>query len=109
MDFSKYKYEQEKKEREARKHQTMIKVKEIRVHPKIGEHDYQVKLKQLLHFLDKGNKVKVAMVFRGREMAHQELGVRIVDRFIDDSKGKGAVERRPFREGRIISLVIAPQ
>lgn len=108
MDFSKYKYEQEKKERQAKKHQTFIKIKEIRVKPKIEEHDYQVKLKQLHTFLDKGNKVKINLFYRGREMSHQELGRRIVERFIQDSQDKGVIERAPVREGRVLSLVIAP-
>ena len=110
MDFSKYKYEQEKKERQAKKHQTIIKIKEIRVKPKIEEHDYQVKLRHLCAFLEKGNKVKVNLFYRGREMSHQEIGQRIVDRFIKDteSNGKGVVEKPPRREGRILSLVFAP-
>lgn len=108
MDFSKYKYEQEKKERQAKKHQTFIKIKEIRVKPKIAEHDYQVKLKQLYAFLDKGNKVKVNLFYRGREMSHQELGQRIVQRFIADLQDKGVVEKPPARAGRVLSMVIAP-
>ena len=108
MDFSKFKYEQEKKERQAKKHQTFIKMKEIRVKPKIEEHDYQVKLKKLHTFLDKGNKVKINLFYRGREMSHQELGRRIVDRFILDSQEKGILEKPPGREGRVLSLVIAP-
>ncbi|MFH1621785.1 MAG: translation initiation factor IF-3 [Candidatus Omnitrophota bacterium] len=108
MDFSKFKYEQEKKERQAKKHQTFIKIKEIRVKPKIGEHDYQVKLKQLYAFLEKGNKVKVNLFYRGREMSHQELGRRIVERFIQDSQQKGVLEKPPAREGRVLSMVIAP-
>ena len=108
MDFSKFKYEQEKKERQAKKHQTLIKIKEIRVKPKIEEHDYQVKLKQLHNFLDKGNKVKINLFYRGREMSHQELGQRIINRFIQDSHEKGILEKPPAREGRVLSLVIAP-
>ncbi|MFC1709732.1 translation initiation factor IF-3 [Candidatus Omnitrophota bacterium] len=108
MDFAKFKYEQEKKERQAKKHQTFIKLKEIRVKPKIAEHDYQVKLKHVHSFLDKGNKVKVNLFFRGREMAHQELGRRVIDRFIQDSREKGVIEKPPGREGRVLSMVIAP-
>jgi len=110
MDFSKYKYEEEKKERQAKKHQTVIKIKELRVKPKIADHDYQVKLKHLYTFLEKGNKVKIKLFYRGREMAHQELGRRIIDRFIQDtqSSGKGVVERPPVREGRVLFLVLAP-
>jgi len=108
MDFAKFKYEQEKKERQAKKHQTIIKIKEIRVKPKIEEHDYQVKLKQLHTFLEKGNKVKINLFYRGREMSHQELGQRIVERFIQDSQQKGVIEKPPMREGRVLSMVIAP-
>lgn len=108
MDFSKFKYEQAKKDRQAKKHQTFIKIKEIRVKPKIEEHDYQVKLKQLHTFLEKGNKVKVNLFYRGREMSHQELGRRIVDRFIQDTQQMGVLEKPPAREGRVLSMVIAP-
>ena len=110
MDFAKYKYEQEKKERQAKKHQVFIKIKEIRVKPKIEEHDYQVKLKKLYIFLDKGNKVKLNLFYRGREMAHLELGQRIIDRFIQDTlgTGKGIVEKSPMRQGRVLSLIFAP-
>ena len=109
MDFSKYKYEQEKKERLAKKHQTHVRIKEIRVKPHIDKHDYEVKLKQLHAFLEKGNKVKVNMFFRGREIAHQEFGQQIVDRFIQDSQEKAVVEMRPMRQGRVLSFVLAPQ
>jgi translation initiation factor IF-3 len=108
MDFSKFKYEQEKKERLAKKHQAVIKIKEIRVKPKIEEHDYQVKLRHLHEFLERGNKVKLNLFYRGREMDHQELGRRVVDRFIQDTQGKGVIEKPPMREGRVLSLVFAP-
>lgn len=109
MDFSKYKYEQEKKEREAKKHQTTIKIKEIRIKPKIEEHDYQVKLKQLHSFLEKGNKVKINLFYRGREMTHLELGQRVVDRFIREAQDKGTVEKPPMRLGKVLSVVVAPK
>jgi translation initiation factor IF-3 len=86
----------------------VIKIKEIRIKPKIEEHDYQVKLKQLHEFLEKGNKVKLNLFYRGREMTHEELGRRVVDRFIQDTQGKGALEKPPFREGRVLSTVFAP-
>lgn len=108
MDFSKFKYEQEKKERLAKKHQSQMKIKEIRVKPKIQEHDYQVKLKQLHSFLEKGNRVKLNLFFRGREITHQELGQRVIDRFIQDSQNKGIIERPTTREGRVLTLVLAP-
>jgi translation initiation factor IF-3 len=101
-DFSKYKYEEEKKERESKKHQHQSCLKEIRLKPHIEEHDYQVKLKQLLKFLKKKDKVKVSMFFRGREMSHAELGRRILDRIIKDSANESQMEKPPLMEGRVI-------
>ncbi|UCB57832.1 MAG: translation initiation factor IF-3 [Candidatus Omnitrophota bacterium] len=109
MDYSKYKYEQEKKEKLAKKHQKKIRVKEIKLGPKIEEHDYQVKLKHTERFLSRGDKVKVTLRFRGREMAHQEMGRRLVDKFIKDIAGVGQVERGPITEGRFINTVFAPK
>ena len=109
MDFSKYKYEQEKREREAKKHQKHFQIKEIRVKPNIEEHDYHIKLKHMLEFLKEGNKVKVTLMFRGREMAHKDIGRRVVDRFIQDAQSAGVVEHSPTLEGRFITMVIAPK
>lgn len=109
MDFSKYKYDQEKKEREAKKHQKAVHLKEIRFKPNIEEHDYQTKLQHLLEFLKKGDKAKVVLIFRGREMAHKELGRRIIDRVIADTTQTGIVEKEPASEGRMIITVIAPK
>jgi len=109
MDFSKFKYEQEKKEREAKKHQRHIHIKEIRVKPNIDEHDYQVKLRHLINFLKKKNKVKVNLFFRGRQFEHRDIGRRIIDRFIQDSIQDGQVEKPPSMEGRVLSVVIAPK
>lgn len=109
MDFSKYKYEQEKREREAKKHQKHFQIKEIRVKPNIEEHDYGIKLKHLLEFLKKGDKVKVTLMFRGREMAHREIGRRVIDRFAKDSVSTGVVEHGPVLEGRLITMVVAPK
>lgn len=109
MDFSKYKYEQEKREREAKKHQKHFQIKEIRVKPNIEEHDYAIKLKHLIEFIKKGDKVKVTLMFRGREMTHREIGRRVVDRFVADTKEVGIVEHGPFLEGRFITTVIAPK
>lgn len=109
MDFSKYKYEQEKREREAKKHQKQFHLKEIRVKPNIEEHDYGIKLKHLVEFLKDGDKVKVTLMFRGREMAHREIGRRVIDRFVQDVQGTGTVEHGPVFEGRLITLVIAPK
>lgn len=109
MDFSKYKYDQEKKEREAKKHQKAVHLKEIRFKPHIEEHDYQTKLHHLIEFLKKGDKVKVVLIFRGREMSHQESGRRIIDRLIADSAAAGGVEKPPVLEGRMIIMVMAPK
>lgn len=109
MDFSKYKYDQEKKEREMKKHQKQGQFKEIRVKPHIEEHDYQVKLKQLKVFLEKKDKVKVSLFFRGREMAHQDIGKNIINRFIADIQPVGQVEKGPLMEGRVLAVTIAPR
>lgn len=108
MDFAKYKYEEEKKERLAKKHQHQTQLKEIRLRPHIEEHDYQVKFKQLDNFLKQKHKVKVSMRFRGREMAHVDLGREIIDRIIKDVGEKGQIEKSPSFEGRIISMVVGP-
>ena len=109
MDFSKYKYDQEKKEKLAKKHQKKTRLKVIKLRPKIEEHDYQVKLRHLERFLSRGDKVKVTLMFRGREMAHQELGRRVLDRFIKDVVSVGQVEKGPITEGRYINTVFAPK
>ncbi len=109
MDFSKYKYDQEKREREAKKHQKHFQLKEVRVRPKIAEHDYAIKLKHAMEFLQDGNKVKVSLMFRGREMAHRDIGRRVVDRFCTDLQGVGSVEYGPAMEGRMINMIIAPK
>jgi translation initiation factor IF-3 len=109
MDFSKYKYEQEKREREAKKHQKQFHLKEIRIKPNIEEHDYGIKLKHCLEFLKKGDKVKVTLMFRGREMAHREIGRRIIDRFAQDAQQVGIIEHGPVLEGRLITMVVAPK
>lgn len=106
MDYSKYKYEQEKSEKEARKKQKVIHLKEVRLSPKIGEHDYQFKLKNLQEFLKRGDKAKVTMMFKGREMAHMDLGRKILDRLAGDISGIGEIEEPPRLEGRIIMMVI---
>ena len=109
MDYSKYKYDQEKKEREARKQQKKVCIKEIRVKPKIEEHDYQVKLSHLIRFLKRGDKAKITLFFRGREISHIELGRRILDRFANDISEIAEVEKKPFLEGRLMTMVVAPK
>ncbi len=109
MDFSKYKYEQEKREREAKKHQKQFHIKEIRIKPNIEGHDYSIKLKHCLEFLKSGNKVKVTLMFRGREMAHRDIGRRVVDRFAQDVQATSVIEHGPVLEGRLITMVVAPK
>lgn len=106
IDYSKYKYEQEKREKEARKKQRVIHIKEVRMGPKIGEHDYQFKLHNLEDFLKRGDKVKVTMMFKGREMSHIDLGRKILDRLASDISAVGEIEEAPRLEGRIIGMVI---
>lgn len=106
MDHSKFKYEQEKKEKEARKKQKIVHMKEIRMGPKIGEHDYQFKVNHLIEFLKKGDKVKVTMMFRGREMAHVDLGRKILEKLSSDISGVGEIEEPPRMEGRFINMIV---
>ncbi len=109
MDFSKFKYDQEKKEREAKKHQQKTHLKEVRLKPNIEEHDYQVKLRRAIDFLNKKDKVKVSLFFRGRQMVHRDLGRKVIDRFVKDAQAAGKIERDTTFEGRIMSAVIAPR
>ena len=109
MDYAKFKYEEEKKERQSKKRQHQAHLKEIRLKPNIEEHDYQVKLNRLIDFLKKKDKVKIGMFFRGREMAHQELGRKIMDRMVSESIQHGIVEKSPALEGRTISMIIGPK
>ena len=109
MDFGKFKYESQKKKNEAKKKQKLIDVKEIKLRPNIDEHDYQVKMKNVTKFLNSGDKVKVTLRFRGREMAHQELGVNVLNRVRGDTEEIAKVEAFPRLEGRQMVMVIAPK
>ena len=100
LDYGKFKYEAQKKKNEAKKKQKIIEVKEIKLRPNIDEHDYQVKMRNVQKFLDEGDKVKVTMRFRGREMAHQELGVNVLNRVRDDTEDVAKIEAFPKLEGR---------
>lgn len=108
MDYGKYRFEQAKKQSEARKKQKQIQVKEVKFRPGTDEGDYQVKLRNLIRFLSEGDKAKVTMRFRGREMAHQELGLILLKRVEDDLAAYGVVEQRPKLEGRQMIMTIAP-
>ena len=109
MDYSRYKYDQEKKERLARKKTVKIHLKEIKMKPKIGEHDYQTKVRNLRRFLGRRDKAKVIMIFRGREMTHMELGRDILNRVVKDLIDIADVEKRPFLEGRAITMILTPK
>ena len=108
MDFGKYKYEQQKRESEARKKQKIIEVKEIKFRPNTDTHDYEVKMRNVFKFLGNGDKVKITMRFRGREMAHQDLGRILLHRVADDVEGVGKVEHMPKLEGRQMTMIIGP-
>ncbi|NCC22656.1 MAG: translation initiation factor IF-3 [Alphaproteobacteria bacterium] len=108
LDYGKYKYEQQKKAAEARKKQKTIDVKEIKIRPSIEEHDYGVKLRNARRFLEDGDKVKVTMRFRGREMSHQEIGMQVLEKFRDDLSDLGKVEVHPKLEGRQMMMMMAP-
>ncbi len=108
MDLGKYKYELQKKQAEARKKQKIIEVKELKFRPNIDGHDYEVKMKSMHKFIDEGDKVKVTLRFRGREMAHQELGMAVLNRVREEMADKTKVEQRPNMEGRQMVMVLAP-
>ena len=106
MDYGKYKYEQQKKESEARKNQKIIEVKEIKFRPGTDTHDYEVKMRSVTKFLENGDKVKITLRFRGREMAHQELGRELLERVATDIDGFGKIENIPKMEGRQMTMMI---
>lgn len=109
MDLGKYKYEMQKREAEARKKQKVIEVKEIKFRPGTDTHDYDVKMRSVMKFLEGGDKVKVTLRFRGREMAHQDLGLELLHRVRDDVGEAGKVETMPKLEGRQMVMMIAPK
>ncbi len=109
LDFGKYKYEAQKKANAAKKKQKIQEVKEIKMRPGIDIHDYQTKMKAMTKFLDAGDKVKVTLRFRGREMAHQDLGMEVLKRVQDDISAVAKVEAHPRLEGRQMTMVIAPK
>ncbi len=108
MDYGKYKYERGMREKEARKKQSRIEVKEIKFRPKIDRHDYETKKGHVVRFLNAGARVKVTIMFRGREMAHTELGQRILDRLVEDLDGLASVEQSSKLDGRNMVMVVAP-
>lgn len=108
LDYGKYKYEQAKKEREARKSQKIVLVREVRLRPKIGDHDFESKARLTKKLLDGGDKVKVSVLFRGREISHPELGLKLLQRMADSLEGVASVEGQPLMDGRRMNIVLAP-
>ena len=109
LDFGKFKYEQQKKKNEAKKKQKVIEIKEVKVRPNIDENDYQVKLRAMKSFIDEGDKVKVTIRFRGREMAHQDLGIKVLERIRADMDLATKVEQMPKMENRQMVMVLTPR
>ena len=109
LDFGKYKYHEQKKAAEARKKQKVVEVKEIKLRPMIDDHDYDVKMRSMVRFFEEGDKVKVTLRFRGREMAHQELGTRLLDRVKTDTSQFAKVESDARFEGRQMVMILAPR
>lgn len=108
MDYGKFRYEQDQKARESRKHQQQTVVKEQKFRPKIDTHDYETKKGNVVRFLEKGSKVKVTIMFRGREQSRPELGYRLLERLADDVQEYGVVEARPKQDGRNMTMVLGP-
>jgi translation initiation factor IF-3 len=108
LDYSKYKYEQEQKQKAARKHQQQVNVREIKLRPKIAVHDYETKKGHVERFLRQRNKVKITIMFRGREQAHPERGRNLLQRLFEDLDGLAVIESEPLQEGRNMSMMLAP-
>jgi translation initiation factor IF-3 len=109
MDFGKFKYQQSKKLQEAKKKQVQVQLKEVKLRPKTDEHDLQFKIKHVRRFLEEGNKAKITVVFRGREITHMELGQNALDKFVNELQDVALVEVRPKMEGRNMFIIVAPK
>jgi len=109
MDYGKYRYEQSKREKEARRHQHVVEVKEIRMSPSIGTNDFNVKLKNGLKFLREGDRLKVTVRFRGREMAHTDIGEKLLMRFAEECSEAGTLDKNPKLDGRFMSIFLTPK
>ena len=109
MNYGKYKYQQSKRGQEARKHQTVIHIKEVKVRPRTEDHDFQFKLRHVKRFLEEGNKVKISILFRGREIAHPEFGKEMLNRFVEGVKDLVVIEQAPRLEGRNMVMILAPK
>ena len=108
MDFGKFKYEQQQKKKEAKKNQSVVQIKEIKVRPKTDDHDYETKLRHIRRFLTDGDRCKVTVCFRGREIVHKDRGQAILERVIEDTKDIGKVEQEPSAEGRTLQMLLMP-
>lgn len=109
MDYGKFKYEQQKKKQDAKKRQAVVQVKEIKVRPKTDEHDYETKLKHIRSFLEDGDRCKVTVFFRGREIVHKDRGLEILERIVKDLEDVGKVEQEPRAEGRTLQMLVVPK
>ena len=108
LDYSKYKYEQEQKQKAARKHQTQVNIREIKLRPKIAANDYNTKKGHVTRFLNQGDKVKITIMFRGREQAHPQRGRDLLQRLFEDLEGLATIESKPLQEGRNMSMLLGP-
>jgi len=109
MDFGKYKYQLSKKQQEAKKKQVQVQLKEVKLRPKTDEHDLQFKIKHVRRFLEEGNKAKITVVFRGREITHMELGQTALEKFVEDLQDIALIEVKPKMEGRNMFIIVAPK
>ncbi len=109
MDFGKFKYQQSKKLQEAKKKQVQVQLKEVKLRPKTDEHDLQFKIKHVRRFLEEGNKAKISVVFRGREITHMELGQAALDKFVNELQDIALIEVRPKMEGRNMYIIVSPK
>ena len=109
MNYGKYKYQQNKRSQEAKKHQTVIHVKEVKVRPRTEDHDFQFKIRHVKRFIEEGNKVKISLLFRGREIAHPEFGREMLTRIQEEIKDLAVVEQLPRMEGRIMVMILSPK
>lgn len=109
MDYGKFKYEQQKKKQDAKKRQAVVQVKEIKVRPKTDEHDYETKLKHIRSFLEDGDRCKVTVFFRGREIVHKDRGIEILEGIVKDLEDVGKVEQEPRAEGRTLQMLVVPK
>jgi translation initiation factor IF-3 len=109
MDYGKYKYQQSKRQQEAKKKQVQIQLKEVKLRPKTDEHDLQFKIKHVRRFLEEGNKAKISVIFRGREITHMELGQNALERFASELQDVCVIEVRPKMEGRSMFMIVSPK